>query len=600
MERLLNATIKSEKKAAAIIASIAAAAYCISLALGIFTDDAVNFLNASRCGWSYSELASCFKIKVGMSHDGIVPEALAGDVKYYRPLTMLSFRADTILFGNSFGLYHLQNILLSVANAVLVFFLGMFILKKKHGDTAPAIRTAFLGGVLFALCPINFFTVFWLSSRTDLLCSFFFALSLLSCFASLDRRAPVFATPSNAFSGRFYLALSLVLFALSLLAKEASIATPALIFIFGVLHRKKAADEKLKASAISHSALDATLYLIVAAVYFVVRNATLGGLSLPSGVSFYMFPIGDPLFFYFAIQKIAHSFLALAFFAPPVPIKMLFYKPLYNIIAVAAITFAAWSAVRLSRPLWPRGEFRALACAYFVCFLPTLPFLPAPHYFYVPSIFFCLAAALFLIDYQNAGRKLLYMRAYLGAAAITVAALFAIMLPAASYNAKLCAFLENRIKVYENSDYFKKTGLPPEFFIFDATLLSPVALPEFKLRTRDAHNFLGFLINRATRPYMPDSKIVFMPDGSLTVSASDEPFFSGILDEFIYSSKIDIAAGTKMACDYYEIEAAKTRINTATGNTGISELVLRFGPKSCEPGRRIYISANHPEPRELK
>ena len=93
---------------------------------------------------------------------------------YYRPLTELSLHLDRILWGmKPFG-FHLTNLLIHLANTLLVVALG-----RQLGLGRPA---AVLSGFLFLLHPVHGQAIFWISGRTDLLCTLFYMLGLLVFF----------------------------------------------------------------------------------------------------------------------------------------------------------------------------------------------------------------------------------------------------------------------------------------------------------------------------------------------------------------------------------------------------------------------------------
>ena len=91
-------------------------------------------------------------------------------LEYYRPLVKLSYIVDGMLWHHrAFG-YHLSNLALHFANALL-----LLLFLRRFDCSLPA---SFSGALLFALHPINSQGVMWISGRGDLICSFFALLSL--------------------------------------------------------------------------------------------------------------------------------------------------------------------------------------------------------------------------------------------------------------------------------------------------------------------------------------------------------------------------------------------------------------------------------------
>ncbi len=114
----------------------------------------------------------------------------------YRPVVSATFFWDYYLWrGRPFG-YHLTNILLHLANAVVFYFLIFALLSRKE--------TAFFSALLFALHPAGTEAVVNIGFRSDIAAFFFVATSLL---AYVRRRT----------------ALSVALFGLALFSKETAV-----------------------------------------------------------------------------------------------------------------------------------------------------------------------------------------------------------------------------------------------------------------------------------------------------------------------------------------------------------------------------------------
>ncbi|ORJ59123.1 hypothetical protein [Geothermobacter hydrogeniphilus] len=106
---------------------------------------------------------------------------------YYRPLLMLTFVVDYMLWGQEPSFYHLGNILIHAANACLIFLVTESLLKvgNEEGEPGP---WPLLAGLLFAVHPIVTESVDWISGRTDLLGCFFVLLTTLAIVTASRRR----------------------------------------------------------------------------------------------------------------------------------------------------------------------------------------------------------------------------------------------------------------------------------------------------------------------------------------------------------------------------------------------------------------------------
>src|SRR3989344_8562337 len=133
------------------------------------------------------------------------------DPELYVPLTLFTYQIEHAMFGLNPVVFHLTNLILHVANAVLVFWI-LFVLSQKR-------RIAFLGAMLFALHPIRTEAVVWAAARKDVLSAFFFLGSFLPFL--LHRRDHV---------QKFY-RWSIALFFLGLLSKVSILMMPILLFL---------------------------------------------------------------------------------------------------------------------------------------------------------------------------------------------------------------------------------------------------------------------------------------------------------------------------------------------------------------------------------
>jgi hypothetical protein len=127
-------------------------------------------------------------------------------LEYYRPLTVLSFGIDWLLWGFQPAGYYATNLLLHLLGAALVWRLAVLVFPG-----APAWKPG-LAAALFALHPGHEYNLLWLSGRGDVLCAVFVLLSLICLTAWLrGGRASAaaghliftlaaFATKENAFA----------------------------------------------------------------------------------------------------------------------------------------------------------------------------------------------------------------------------------------------------------------------------------------------------------------------------------------------------------------------------------------------------------------
>ena len=89
----------------------------------------------------------------------------------WHPLTWISHMVDWSLYGKNPAGYHMTNLCLHAANAVLLFLLLLYL----TGRLARSAIVAFL----FALHPAHVESVAWIAERKDVLCAFFWFAALL-------------------------------------------------------------------------------------------------------------------------------------------------------------------------------------------------------------------------------------------------------------------------------------------------------------------------------------------------------------------------------------------------------------------------------------
>jgi tetratricopeptide (TPR) repeat protein len=171
---------------------------------------------------------------------------------FYRPLVSLSYALDTAVWGRAPSGFHVTNLLLHLAAALLVYALAC---RREAWPAAAAF-----GAALFAGHPVHVESVAWISGRTDLLCT-------VLCLAAflLDRVGARRARTSGARR-----AAALACFFLALLAKEMAVTLPLLLGLDRFLRPgRPVARLRIAARAMAP-------YLVIAAGYVVLRRVVLG------------------------------------------------------------------------------------------------------------------------------------------------------------------------------------------------------------------------------------------------------------------------------------------------------------------------------------
>jgi protein O-mannosyl-transferase len=138
----------------------------------------------------------------------------------YFPLVYTTFRVEHSVWRLNPTGYHWVNLLLHVANALLVW--AVLARLKVPG--------AWLAGAIFALHPVQVESVAWITERKNVLMGFFFLLTLLAWIAFLDEKTK---------RPWLFYGLALILYQLALSAKTTACTLPAALFLILWLQKRR-------------------------------------------------------------------------------------------------------------------------------------------------------------------------------------------------------------------------------------------------------------------------------------------------------------------------------------------------------------------------
>jgi len=138
----------------------------------------------------------------------------------YLPIGLISYAIDYQIGQNNPFIYHLNNLIIHLLNIPLVFWVFLRLTRKS----SIAMFVAFI----FAIHPVNVDTVAWVATRNNLLTTFFFLAALLSYSFYIKKNFNI-----------WYLVLSCIAFALSVLSKSSSVVLPAVLFLWDFYYDRK-------------------------------------------------------------------------------------------------------------------------------------------------------------------------------------------------------------------------------------------------------------------------------------------------------------------------------------------------------------------------
>lgn len=159
-------------------------------------------------------------VRAGLTAGGLAWALTSFEAANWFPLTWLSHMADSQFFGVESGWHHLTSVWLHALNALLLFA----VLKRMTGARWPSALVA----MLFALHPLHVESVAWVAERKDVLCAFFWFLTLW-CYARYVERPGVGC----------YLAV-LLAFCLGLMSKPMIVTLPFVLLLLDVWPLRRA------------------------------------------------------------------------------------------------------------------------------------------------------------------------------------------------------------------------------------------------------------------------------------------------------------------------------------------------------------------------
>ena len=141
-------------------------------------------------------------------------------VKSYQPLASFSFGLEYYLFGNNSFVPHFTNLFLHILNIILVSFLIVKILPNRKTLNFFVIS-------VFAVHPFQGELLGWISTRSTLLFSFFFLISILNYIKYISNNK------------KKYFWYTLVFFLCSLFSKASAITLPLVLLALDYLYKRK-------------------------------------------------------------------------------------------------------------------------------------------------------------------------------------------------------------------------------------------------------------------------------------------------------------------------------------------------------------------------
>jgi protein O-mannosyl-transferase len=326
---------------------LVAAAYAPVVNLSFLSDD-----------WAITRLVTVPDARTNWTEilrDFYTPLFFQDQSPFYRPLYVLSFGVDFWLYGTNPTGYHVTNLALHLLCSFFVYLLALELVPGRRGG-----RVAVTAGAVFALHPLHPEAVTWISGRVDLICAVFYLPALLLFLRWLRSEA------------RAYLALSLVFFALALLAKEMAVT--------------------YRGRSLPGAVLGVLPFAVLLGAYLAFRTYVLSGVEAYGVVS-------RPLDFLASLQGFLYRTGQMFV---PVNLELLpsgWRGPLDFLLLAGPMLAAVVVALACYRS-WPRGVLPLLLLALYVLSVVPIfkalrpePDLLSSRWLYLPSVFVAVLIA---------------------------------------------------------------------------------------------------------------------------------------------------------------------------------------------------------------
>jgi tetratricopeptide (TPR) repeat protein len=292
----------------------------------------------------------------------------------YHPLAMLSLAIDYQIYGlNPFG-FHLTNIVLHIANSLLV----MMVLHSLIGR----FRVAAIAGLLFGVHALHVESVAWISERKDVLYALFYLLSVYAYTRYIPGKA------------RNWFLLSLVFFLLSCFSKGQAVSLALTLVLIDVY-----AGRKLNETGVI---MEKVPFFLLALIFGIVAFRAQAGADATIMANF-------PLHQRFAFASYGMLMYILKLL---VPVGLSAYYPYPILGAAGDVPTIYWLAMlpaagfilamvaawKHSKPLFFGLAFFFLNIVFLLQLIPVGRAIMADRYAYIPSIGFCFLAGWYLTD----------------------------------------------------------------------------------------------------------------------------------------------------------------------------------------------------------
>ena len=222
------------------------------------------------------------RVQAGLTWNGLV-WAFGYHAGNWHPLAWLSHMLDVQLFGARAWGHHLTSVLLHTATTLLLFLVLNRMIRLRASASArqasvradaparpaDAMWRSAAVAALFAWHPLHVESVAWVAERKDVLCAFFWMLTLW-CYAKRDeccvlREKTGGQSRITHHASRYYW-LSFLFFALALMSKPMAVTLPFVLLLLDYWPLKRISDFGFRISDLKKLLLEKVPFFILSAV----------------------------------------------------------------------------------------------------------------------------------------------------------------------------------------------------------------------------------------------------------------------------------------------------------------------------------------------
>ena len=345
----------------------------VALLLILLAAGTVAYINSFGAPMVFDDLPTIQKNAGVQFGDFLRPE-----IATTRPVLYVTFTVNYLLHQEKVWGYHLVNLILHLLNGIVIFFIADELFRRTLSDEAGRRWASFLAAGFFLLHPIQTESVTYISSRSESLSTFFFALGVL-----------VFVKRRPEKIGFLWSLVILIPFLLGLGAKETVITLPATLLLIDFLFL---ADGEVRPLFKRWSFYATFVAGGIFAAYFLITRVLVGsiGPGLQGHLSRYE---------YFLTQiRIVVSYVRLLVL--PVGLNLDYdIRPSSTLFEPAVILSALFLAGLIGLAWYIRRVEPVVSLAilwFFITLSPTSSFIPIldtmfEHRLYLPMVGVCLA-----------------------------------------------------------------------------------------------------------------------------------------------------------------------------------------------------------------